>query len=111
MEGAAERCLAAASWLSGKPWRRLAAVWRALPVGWRLLQGGLALLLLTPALTRRLHIAPGPTGKAHEAAAMHLHPQAALTVGAVGQDSLEDGVVLDDRRPDRCCLTWRPFAS
>ena len=70
-------------WLPGKPRRRLAAVWDALPVGWRPLQGRLALLLLAPLRTRRLHIAPGPTGKAHEAAAMHLHPQAALAVGAV----------------------------
>src|SRR5262249_9711342 len=30
-----------------------------------------------------VHVAPGPTGKAHEAAAVHLHPQAPLAVGAV----------------------------
>ena len=58
-------------------------MWHALPVGWRLLQGCLALLFLAPLRTRRLHIAPGATGKTHEAAAMHLHPQAPLAVGAV----------------------------
>ena len=57
--------------------------WDALPVGWRLLQGRLALLFLTPLLTSCLHIAPGPAGKAHEAAAVHLHPQAPLPVRAV----------------------------
>ena len=66
-----------------KPWRRLAAVGDARLAGWRLLQGYLALLLLAPLRSRCLHIAPGPAGKAHEAAAVHLHPQAALAVGAV----------------------------
>ena len=58
-------------------------MWHALPGGWRLLQGRLALLLLAPLRTRRLHIAPGTTGKAHEPAAVHLHPQTTLAVGAV----------------------------
>ena len=55
----------------------------ALPVGRRPPQGRLALLLLPPLRTGRVHIAPGPTGKAHEAAAVHLHAQTALAVGAV----------------------------
>ena len=58
-------------------------MWDALPAGWRPLQGCLALLLLTPLRTRRVHIAPGPTGKADEPAAMHLDAEAALAVGAV----------------------------
>ena len=69
--------------LPGNPRRRLAAVWDALPIGWRPLQGDLALLLLAPLRTRCLHIAPGATGKADEAAAVHLHAQAPLAVGAV----------------------------
>src|SRR5262249_27792422 len=46
-------------------------------------EGRLALLLLTPLRPRRFHIAPGTTGKAHETPTVHLHPQAALAVGAV----------------------------
>src|SRR5215470_12209120 len=52
-------------------------------MGWRPTQGRLALLLLAPLRTGRVHIAPGPTGKAHEAAAVHLHAQAPLAIGAV----------------------------
>jgi hypothetical protein len=82
------RKLASVSWLlplaAGKAATEAhGGVGYALPVGWRLLQSYLALLLLAPLRTRRLHIAPGPTGKAHEVAAMHLHPQATLAVGAV----------------------------
>ncbi len=40
-------------------------------------------LLLAPLHTRRFHIAPGATGKAHETAVVHLPAQAALAVGAV----------------------------
>src|SRR5215831_10120622 len=43
----------------------------------------LALLLLAPLRPRRVHIAPGTTGKAHETPTMHLHAQAPLAVGAV----------------------------
>src|SRR5712691_5935182 len=70
-------------WLPGKRRWRLATAWHALAAGWRPPEGGLALLLFTPLCTRRFHIAPGATGKAHEAAAVHLHAQAALAVGAV----------------------------
>src|SRR5215468_5036652 len=58
-------------------------VCEALPVGRRPPEGRLALLLLAPLRPRRVHIAPGPTGKAHEPAAVHLYAQAALAVGAV----------------------------
>ena len=58
-------------------------MWHALTAGRRSLQGYLALLLLAPLRTCRLHIAPGTTRKAHEAAATHLHPQTVLAVGAV----------------------------
>ena len=70
-------------WLPGKPRWRLATVWYALPAGRRPPEGRLALLLLTPLRPRRFHVAPGTTGKAHEAAAAHLHAQAALAVRAV----------------------------
>jgi hypothetical protein len=76
-------------WLRGKPRWRLAAVWSALPTGWWPLYGRLPLLLLAPLGTCRLHIAPGPTGKAHRAAAVHSHPQAALAVRAV--EGTQDG--------------------
>ena len=58
-------------------------VWQALPAVLRPPEGHLALLLLAPLCARRVHVAPGPTGKAHEPAAVHLHAQAALAVGAV----------------------------
>src|SRR4051812_18029771 len=58
-------------------------MWEALPGGRRPPKSRLALLLLTPLRTGRVHIAPGPTGKAHETAAVHLHAQAPLAVGAV----------------------------
>src|SRR4029077_13783655 len=58
-------------------------VCEALLAGWRPPEGRLALLLLAPLRPRRVHVAPGPTGKAHETAALHLHAQTALTVGAV----------------------------
>ena len=64
----------------GGGWLRL---WHALPAGWRPPEGRLALLLLAPLRPRRVHVAPGTTGKAHETAAVHLHAQAALAVGAV----------------------------
>ena len=57
--------------------------WHALPVGRRPSEGRLALLLRAPLRPRRVHIAPGTTGKTHEAPAVHLHAQAALVVGAV----------------------------
>src|SRR5262249_59309190 len=40
-------------------------------------------LVLAPLHTRRLHIAPGPTGKTHETPTMYLHAQAALAIGAM----------------------------
>src|SRR5262245_2474018 len=51
--------------------------------GWRPPVGRLALRLLAPLRPRRVHIAPGPTGKTYEPAAVHLHAQTALAVGAV----------------------------
>src|SRR5262245_56233314 len=51
--------------------------------GWRPPGGRLALLLRTPLHTGRVHVAPGPAGKAHEAATLHLHAQAPLAIGAV----------------------------
>ena len=70
-------------WRPGKPRWRLSPAWHALPAGWRPWEGRLALLLLAPLRPRRVHIAPGPAGKAHETAAVHLHAQAPLAVGAV----------------------------
>src|SRR6266851_1016716 len=70
----------ATAWLTGRcgalPLCPLLARWRP----WK---GRLALLLLAPLRPRRFHIAPGPAGKAHETATVHLHAQAALAVGAV----------------------------
>src|SRR4029450_7823621 len=56
---------------------------KALPAGWRPPEGRLALLLRTPLRPRRVHVAPGPTGKAYETATVHLHAQAPLAVGTV----------------------------
>src|SRR5215470_17553921 len=58
-------------------------VCEALPVGRRLPQGRLTRLLLPPLRPGRVHIAPGPTGKADKAATLHLHAQAPLAIGAV----------------------------
>ena len=81
--GSVERCLAAAAGGLARGGGGCRWLWHALPAGWRPPEGRLALLLLAPLRPRRVQVAPGPTGKAHETAAMHLHAQAALAVGAV----------------------------
>src|SRR5262249_48896563 len=70
-------------WWTGKRREQVATVRSALLAGWRLPEGSLALLLLAPLRPRRVYVAPRPTGKAHKTAAVHLHTQAPLAVGAV----------------------------
>jgi hypothetical protein len=65
--------------------RRLVAppTWCALPAGGEHWESRQALLLLTPLRTCLLQVTPRAAGKADKAAAVHLHAQAALAIGAV----------------------------
>ena len=71
----------------------------ALPVGPRPPKGRLALLLLTPLRPRRVHVAPGPTGRAHEMGTVHLHARAPLAVETVkGAARLQDMLAFADNK-------------